>query len=233
MSLKTEIQPYIDSEGLVSPGIPTGSNNGVMYTSEYIVMLIRNGEATEADIDAYLTKMESCFVLPGLLGRHLGGTGDQEGPDDYLGLAAALHEINNDRSKAIARSVVTYAIEHIGDMNNPDPGHFAWGAFLGRQPQLGAVFLWASGLPVGPLVRFYCAMSILLSCKGLPANSTDPRRLSWLLIQVAASKSWICKLASIVWYRRLYGVYPTGMKGVAQIYYQSGHPFSKYWIDKA
>lgn len=246
--IKDEISLYIDSEGLVSPAAPPpgepGSNNGVLYTSEYIIALLRNGQAQESDILSYLNKLSACMRQPGLLGRHLGGIGDQEGPDDYIGLAAALFEIQRPEYSAInrtasagarqlARSVVWYGFKHLGLMNNVSPGHFSWAALLGRQLQLTAAFMWAAGYPVGPLLRLYCAVSIFFSCRGMPANNTTPRFLSWLLVQIASSKSYMGYFASVVWYRRLNSVYAIGMKGPCLIYFQAGHPLSKYWKDKA
>lgn len=235
MSLKQDIIPYIDTNGLVGPAKGQGSNNGVMYSSEFIIMLIRNGEAAPSDIDHYIERISACMKTPGLLMRSPQNAGGQEGPDDYYGLAAAIDEINSKNLEPaamyLAYSTCLYAINHLGCLNNEFPNTFQWSSFLVRQPQLDAVMLWAAGLPVGPILRLYTAISILFAAKGLPINDTDPRRLSWLVVQVASRHSWICRMAAKVWYRRLHKDYPDGMKGVAALYYESGHPFSKYWID--
>lgn len=245
MSLKDEIKPYIDCEGLVSPSIPQpntpGSNNGVMYTSEMIMMLIANKEANSSDVFYYLNKINSCMKRDGLLGRHPGGTGDQEGPDDYLAYAAALDliqtvsnqeadEFNIVRARTMARRIVLYGLEHLGNMNNVSPKNWSWTAFLGRQPQLTAAFLWASKISIPAPLRIYVAASIIASAFNKDLG-VDSWRLSWLLVQIAKRHSWICRQASKLWYRRLYKKFPNGMKDVASVYYQAGHPFSKYWVD--
>lgn len=237
MSLKQDIIPYIDTNGLVGPAKGQGSNNGVMYSSEYIIMLIRNGEALPADIEHYLQQISVCMKAPGLLMRSPQNAGGQEGPDDYYALAAALNEIHkaydlNGDARKIAYSIVLYAIKHLGCLNNEFPNTFQWSAFLIRQPQLDAVMLWAAGLPVGPMLRLYTAISILFAARGASLSDTDPRRLSWLVVQVASRHSWLCRMASKLWYKRLYKDYPSGMRGVAAWYFEAGHPFSKYYVDK-
>lgn len=233
MSLKQDIQPYIDCEGMISPSIPQpgipGSNNGLMYTSEYIIMLMRNDEANQDDVSYYRNKLELFCKEPGLLGRHPHGAGDQEGPDDYLGVAAALIELGTEIDEKMAMSVIKYGFKHIGIMNNVCPGKFSWSSFLGRQLQLPAAYFNAAGFPI-LVLNTYCAFSILLSCWRVPTNNCDARRLGWLLIQ-CTRKSFICRMAAKVWYKRLYNDYPTGMKGVAAQYYVPGHPFAKYWIE--
>lgn len=237
MSLKQDIAPYIDTNGLVGPAKGQGSNNGVMYSSEFIIMLLRNKEATDKDIIDYLTLIKRCMKQPGLLMRNPENAGGQEGPDDYYALAAAIDEINEKNysslnARSLAYSICLYAIKHLGCLNNEFPNTFQWSAFLVRQPQLDAAMFWAAGLPVGPFLRFYTAISILFAAKAKPITDCDPRRLSWLVVQIASRHSWICKTASKVWYRRLYKDYPNGMRGVAALYYEAGHPFSNYWIDK-
>lgn len=247
--LRTDIQLYIDGNGLVAPAIiqnkqGRASDNGVMFTAEYLIMLIRNKEIDPRYLKEILFKFLACMPSPGLLSRAPGDV-DQEGPDDYIGLAAALGEIQTlpggdiptdtckMTARTIARSVVLYGIEHLGDMNNEKPGHWSWGAWLARQPQLTACYLWASGLPVGFVLQTIVALIILFSCKGTPADQADPRRLGWLLVQIAAPRSLLCRLASKLWYARLYALYPNGMKDIAAMYYEKGHPFAQYWVDQA
>jgi len=233
MSLKSEIISYLDKDGLVTPAINVDSTNGVMYTSEYIIALIRNCEATDDDKSNYIAKMMQCMPKPGLLQRNQQNDGGQEGPDDYLALAAALDEIGTNSSRGCASLVARYALQHFGFMNNVNPGSFSWAAFLVRQLQLDAVTLWAAGYLVGPFLRIFCAILILCSNRG-SVSGTTPWRLTWLMVQVASRHSWLCRMASKVWYKRLYGVWgPTGMKAVNSVYFQPTHPLSKYVIDRS
>lgn len=228
MGLKNEIQPYLDSDGLVMPGLGAPSTNGVMYTGEYMIALCRSGQATDADKVSYCVTIGRCMPTPGLLQRNPENTGGQEGPDDYYSLAAALDEIG---AELTAKNVIWYGLHHKGSLNNIRPEEFRWNAVLGRQIQLDAVMFWAAGYFVGPIMRLYTALVIALACRGTVAG-TDPWRLTWLLVQVASRHSWLCRVASKVWYKRLYKTYPDGMKGVNALYFQKGHPLAKYVIDK-
>lgn len=237
--LKDEIIPYLDSNGLAEPEKGKPSNNGVMYTGEYIIMLIRNGECSLEDTRKYLNNMGKCMPIRGLLQRNPDNSGGQEGPDDYLGLAAGLHEIALTTTSVrlemeailMARSIVNYGFKHLGVMNNEHPGTFTKGAWLLRQPQLTAAFLWTADLPVGPLLRLYVCLTILLAGFRAPKSDTDSRRLSWLLLQVAKRHSFICRLAGKVWLKRLRKDYgDLEMKAVADMSYEPLHPFTKYWV---
>src|SRR4051812_35271424 len=91
--LKDEIIQYVDGNGLVvphlaPPGAIRGSDNGVMYYSEYVILLAKRGELSSTDIGDFVAKIGPCFQTRGLLARAPGAR-DQEGPDDYHGVLAA------------------------------------------------------------------------------------------------------------------------------------------------
>jgi hypothetical protein len=235
MSLKSEIAAYTDSYGLVEPGPATPSTNGVCYTSEYIIALMRNGTCSPTDVKDYTLAMMRCMHTLGLLQRTPDNTGGQEGPDDYYALFAAIDEIDNPNARGLARAVIKYTIHHLGSLDNINPGKFQWGAFLGRQPQLDACALWAAGYFVGPVLRTIMCLSILAnSFRPAGTNDTTSWRLQWLQVQVARRNSFICRLASILWYKALHKAWgPTGMRAVNSVYFQPEHPLAKYVADKA
>ncbi|MCX9024611.1 MAG: hypothetical protein OIN85_00780 [Candidatus Methanoperedens sp.] len=252
MGLREEIEPYVDGNRLVAPNTgdwkegERGSDNGVMFTSEYIIMLLYIMRDSPYDPFAHLdTLMEceyksmalwKCLKSWGLLSRAPGDP-DQEGPDDYYGYCAALKVMRESlpwhQSVGAFESglgLLWHGITHLGFFNNTDK--FNWSAFLWRQPQMVAAMASAAGLGWIPFFwPFYliAALVIATSCIWAPRSDTDARRLSWLLIQ-ATKSSPLCWLASKLWYRRLYKTYPNGMKDVAALYYCGGHPFTKYWI---
>lgn len=244
MSLKGEILPYIDAVGLVSPNLPvpvTGraSGNGVCYTSEYYILLNKNGELKDQDRTAFAAKIGSCIDSNGLLNRAQAGTDpDQEGPDDYLGVLSACKSLGNTE---IPRQFLKAVFKYQGFLNNSNPGKWTLSSFLIRQPQLLACMVAAafpsfnnplhlfSRLLAAPLF-FVSAVIIATNCMFTDPSDTDSRRLGWHVWQTLKPVSLTCWLAGKIWEKRLFrdfGAY--GMLRVAAIYYQKNHPFATYW----
>src|ERR1039458_9958696 len=101
MSIRDDFKPYIDGNNLLSPS-PTNSSpgkasdNGVMYTSEYFIMLKKNGDLQNTDPADYSSRIAACIDLNGLLNRIPVGQSDgQEGPDDYYGVVNGCMEMDN------------------------------------------------------------------------------------------------------------------------------------------
>jgi hypothetical protein len=104
---------------------------------------------------------------------------------------------------------------------------------LWRQPQLIALAAIASQNILYRILAMpfivYAALVLATSCIGVPSSDTDARRLSWLLGKGTKS-SLLCRLAFKLWKARLLKTYPEGMKTVAQMYYQGGHPFGRHMV---
>lgn len=249
MSLRTEInEDYTDANGLVSPHPcsrqSTASDNGPMFTSEYYIMLKMRGELTAFDAMMYQTTINSCINLQGMLCRWpVLMPQIQEQIDDYYAVLNACKQLG---ITWMPRLFLKAAVRNLGALNNVNPGKWTFDSFLIRQPQLVASMV-AAGFPskLDPLhlaIRLIAfpfflvaAVTIAISCIGEPKDSTDPRRLSWHLIQATQSLSVLCALSSLLWYRRLrlsYGI--AGMRAVAAIYYkpEGSHPFAKYWVTR-
>lgn len=252
MTLKAAIgNGYLDGNGLVAPNktgsTGSGSDNGVMFSAEFLCLLEQQGEMTPILAGIWEEVISRCLPTPGLLQRQPNNQSGQEGPDDYVGLAAACAVLNRTYAKAgcppcvLANQVLRYGLLHFGFFNNENPGKFSRSAFLWRQPQLIGAFIAAASKPtwlakaafwiIGQPFLLCAAISIFVSCRNVPVTDTDARRLSWLLIQSTAPVSWLCRWAAQGWYERLYQDFPSGMKGVARGYYQPGHPFASYWQD--
>jgi|SRR5581483_2519735 len=244
MSLRDEITPYIDGNGLVAPGLVAvgakqGSDNGPMYTSELYVMYEKLGMLTAQDKLDYAQKIGQCINSEGMLCRvPIGQDDGQEQVDDYYGVLNGCYTLGN---TDIPRKFLKSVIKNWGFMDNENPGsHSNWSSFMPRQLQLMASLVSASfpgWNPINILIRkgygilyWYAAIVIFISCIGAPSSDTDSRRLAWHLIQSVENHSLLCKFAATVWYHRLYATYGSGMKGVAKLYYQAGHPFAKYWV---
>ena len=244
MSIIQELQPYTDGCGLVAPQINPGligSDNGPMFTSEAYTIIFKNNQLTEQDRIDYTNKIKSCIFPEGLLNRvPMPYRASQIGPDDLYSVMNACKQLGNTE---IPRSILWALIKNFGFLNNDKPGTYTKESFLVRQLQLVAAMVTASfpsfSNPLHFCIRllsmplfFVAAISILISCINTPIGEADPRRLSWHLVQTVSGISIMCKLASLVWYKRLYKDYgPTGMRSVATVYYEKGHPFAKWWID--
>lgn len=212
--------PYRDGNGLYAPNIVSqgeirGSDNGPLFTSEVIIMRNRNLIASMIDLQNYDEVIKKCVDSNGNLHRAPNDTAE-DAPDDYYGVAAGYVQIGIK-----------------SDINLPFN--------LWRQPQLLFAIM-ASNQTVSrwkfwqwPLAM-YTALVVLTSCINTDPGDADSRMLSWLLIQATAPYSILVRLASHIWYNRLYSTYPNGMKDVAGIYFQpkgtNNNPYSLYWVTK-
>lgn len=217
MSLREEITPFIQGDGLVAPAVvsPSGTfrtcDNGVMFSSEYLIMLNRTGELVGQDIIDYQSKIQACVGFDNDLHRApLDITPDEY--DDHIGVLAGYSEFG---------------------LKVP----FSLPMRLWRFPQLLYAFLLNKGVPsfLMPFYSFYNALVIATSCINAPTSDTDSRRLNWHQWQATKHKSMLANFAGNFWLWRQRKVYNTDkvMQAVATIYYQppGGHPFSKYWVD--
>lgn len=214
MSLRDEINNgYIDGNDLVSPELVTpgtkrASDNGVLYSSEYYILLKLNNELILKDYADYRTLIQTCIGLDGFLHRAPDDISQDE-IDDHIGSLAAHNVLG-----LYPRFNIPFAL---------------W-----RFPQLFFTWLLVRGynrLLYWPL-ELITALIIAISSYNRPLTDTDSRTLAWLLIH-ATDRSWVCKEASKIWYRRLYKDYgsPNAMKSVASRYFPVGHPFRQFWKD--
>lgn len=236
MGLREEIVPYTDGNGyvapnLVTPGTMRGSDNGTMFSSECAIILHKNGESNNADETKWEQLIYACMQKPGLTVR---APGDKaiDAPDNLYAILAAATVLDK---PYVAQDILRYGREHWGFYDPTDIPGLKGGAFQWRQPQLLFAMLCASNanrLHHLPLA-VYTALVIATSCWRTQIGDTDSRRLSWLLIQSVKESSWLCYIASKIWYSRLYKDYgsPNAMKKVAGIYYKDSHPFMRYFID--
>lgn len=237
MSLRTEIESnYVDANGLVCsrPCLPVEVNptgNGVCYSGEYQMNLKLRGEQFPIDAASFKTNILKCMPVLGLLSRGPGQP-DIESVDDYYGFAAGCAATGN---TALAQTVIDYGWKHWGTFDNVNVGKWSFKCLLWRQPQLMvALYASAGQAPWWMLAhRIWAALVILFSCKNAAPNDADSRRLAWLLIQTAAPKSWLCKLASKVWFNRLKSQYGNnGMSKAVAGYFSPDHPLTKYYVDQ-
>ena len=247
MALKDEIVPFIDCNGLVSPSVyleghPWGSDNGPMFTAEYYVMLKKLGQLTDQDAIDFNQKISQCITPEGLLCRvPIGKDDGLEGPDDQYGVLNGCMQLGITK---IPRGILWCLIRYFGCLNNESPGTWTIKSFLARQSQLIACLVAASfpswKNPLHIAIRFlffpwflYAAIGIAIAGMGQDLGNADYRRLPWHVWQTLKPVSLTCWLAGKIFTKRLYSQYPTGMRGVAELYYQKAnpvHPFIEYWV---
>ena len=237
MTLRDDIKPYLDPAGLVTvnpyKSLEDSTGNGVLYLSEYIVLLHLRKELTQSDKADFLLTMQKCMpVHQGLLHRsptHI----DQNGPDDYAGYLTACYLTQNHE---LASSTIRYAKAHWGFLNNEVPGtyrkrdgRFNWSAFLVRQPQLIALAYWAAGKRAPLWTALWTAVTLALAGWRKPVEDTDSHILAWMLGQVAIKESKLCAMAYRVFDNRLRKDYAKGMQEVFKIYFNGlAHPIALY-----
>lgn len=246
MGLMNDILLYTDAQGLVcpKPADPRdlyGSGNGVIYTAEFMVIMAKYSLLEPEDIHDYEVLMKACYAVPGVINRVPHNINrDQDGPDDYYGLLNACMQLH---ITSIPRDMLKAAIKYKGAFNNAEPGKWTAQSFLIRQPQLLTCMV-ASAFPSlkNPLhwlmrllfLPFFIVSAIIISLNSAFSDhkEVDTRRLGWHVMQNLKPVSLLCKLASLIWYKRLYKDYGSkGMKAVAALYYSENHPFNTYWVD--
>lgn len=243
MGIKQDFAPYRDGNGLMAPNPTTGqrgSDNGPMFTSEYVIMLKRNNCLDSNDIEDYNDRMEACLNLDDMLCRAPGAYTEQEGPDDYYGVMNGCHEMGN---TGVPRKILWSLIKHFGFLNNEELGKLDGKSFMLRQPQMVYAMMCAAfpslWNPIHHAVRLLAlplslvsALVLATSCVFADKSDTDARRLAWHLGNNVSQVSLLNWLAWKVWLARLGRDYPGEMKDVAAMYYQPNglNPYSKWWV---
>lgn len=210
--LKDDIKPYIQGDGLVSVYVSQPANdwrncdNGVLFTSQYILLLNILGQMAQEDKDNYAKVIAACVGKDGYLHRSPGDESLDE-QDDHNGAYAAHIKLNIKPPFSLSKN-------------------------LYRFPQLIALSAIASQnifyrILATPLIWF-TALVIATSCINVSTDDTDSRIGSWLVVKATEDHSLLCKLASLIWRARLFKDYKNGMQDVLKIYFGPEHPIAKY-----
>lgn len=242
MSLREEILSFIDGNGLVTPslaipGQQQGSDNGTLFTSEYYILLVKNGLALPADVSNWHKLIDTCMV-PRNIAVHSRVTVRApndigvDAPDNIYGILAASKVL---KEPSIAKELLAHGYRHLGFFNPLNK--FNWEALQWHQLQM--IFAMACAAdsyrwwkPYYWFLNVYTAGVIATSCVNVTVADTTSRLLCWCLIQSVQEDSWLCRQAAKLWFRRLYKDYGSlGMKKVAYIYFDYNHPFVIYWMD--
>lgn len=206
MTFLESLRPYTDGNGLVAPtsvtpGTKRASDNGVLYTSQALILTDTGTLSNFTPLSNYLLALQSCIDSQHNLHRSPGDT-TPDAPDDYIGILS-MKVFSN------------YKIE------TP--------ALQLRLCQPVLVYLWLKTqnvlfnklrLLLSPLVCIIIAMSNLGTDKSVTSN----RLLTWTICQALKKRGHLTAIGAYIWewrQRRIYG----NLSNLFAIYFEKGHPF--------
>jgi hypothetical protein len=245
MSFRDEIKSYTDINGYINP-YPVDTkrgrqcDNATMFSSEAAILLVKRLEDNFNDENEWEILINKSSIQPGLTVRYPKDN-TTDAPDNLYGILAASKVLDKPN---VALDILNYGKSNFGFYNPSNPNHIKnidgsinWSNFQWRQPQLLFAMLCSSNTYKWYkfyywFLDLYTALTIIISCFNTEISDTDSRRLCWLLIQSTQNDSLFCKLASKIWFKRLYKDYLRGMNDVANVYYKptGNNPFGKYWV---
>lgn len=205
MSLSDEIQPYIDSFDLVSPGRISGdtlrgSDNGPLFTSQYIILCHLNSEYVDT---VQVVAIQKCIDSNSYLHRDPTDS-NPDAPDDHYGVLSCTNFTNSGGFMKVKLPLTCY------------------------QPAL----LYLQGLMNYPRITklFSLLIAIIIATSNLweEKGNTSNKLLTWTLIKGVQEKSYLCRIAGKIWTHRMRKIYGSTQE-VAKIYFGADHPFVKYW----
>jgi hypothetical protein len=206
MSLKRDIVNFIDGYELVCPtrvGPKTmrSSDNGVLHSSRYLILLKLNGETNDATT---LQGIKNCIDRNGYLHRSPGDE-TEEAPDDHYGAISVFSFLNDTTYIKLPWRVMHPMLIYM------------------RALQLGGL----QGL-IARLFSPILALVIVFSNFNTPKNDTSNRLLTWNIIQGTRERSIFCRLAGQLWYSRQNHIYGSqALQEMFNIYY-SENPMKDY-----
>lgn len=248
--------PWTDRYGMVhtqrtAPTLEPSTRNGVLYTSEAYILRYLHGNLQPYQIERFGAIIQQCFVGRGILGRGP-GIKDQEGPDDYIGAAAASCILG---VPYLANNILWWGSTHWFCLswwcpkiryfyNNVNPGTTVdaadkpnWSAWIGWHPARVA-HLWLAN-HIRPSLYYRLGWTFGLLWTAFTAgDKQDPWSQDWLMVQTyrhsLAEKNWLMDWAVRQWVKALRKQWGEmgSMQKVQLAYLQNPmHPFTLYWND--
>jgi hypothetical protein len=260
--VRQDCSTYFDQYGLMQPGPSVSSGNGLLFTAEYIMALMFNNELDEEERQRLIKVYNSCELEPGLLMRSPIGAPfnqDQEGPDDYVGAAAASYFLRDSLAERILKygnekgaykyadeyeepdrreeSRLFWGLKSLGGTlridyvyNNIHPEYFTLSSYLGRQISLLCHLKFAAGeIPTETEKWFWCRAVE----DGADAKKEDHDSwiLSWLLVRTMDERDPNCNEVATYWKEKLQQTWPGGIGEVLCAYFQNqDHPLKHVGI---
>ncbi len=243
--IRRDFADYTDPSGMISgDAMPkSASGNGILYTAEMYFILAKNGALAASDRpDFWALIARNCQLLPGLYSRGKGWN-DQEGIDDYIGLAAASRLLGTDHARDILRYGRNPLVRFTPFRRWP---RLRWyfeneqrqrvddtRAWFGRFPAFICHVTWAAGETPAIWLRLWWAVTVAITGLFSPLDQ-DQYILSWLMMETIDSTKtyWFERWASRFYIGTLHKNWSRGMRDVLACYFGSqDHPIAKWWKD--
>jgi len=220
--LEKEMKPYVDRFGLVTPSGGT-SGNGLLYTSEWLLTLFRQGILDDETTQKYSEAIDKCQVTKGLFNRHPEATTHRNATDDYIGVIAVSRALGLPYAHFIYRHGVKYAWV----FNNVNPGFFHISSWFGRKFQFRAHVKFGIGMKPNLFERLVWCYSVITSA-WKPLTDQDARTLTWLLVITASGQDDLTDKVGEWWMSKFKSQYKNGMSTVLEDYFGFQHPIARY-----
>ena len=252
-----DFKVFEDKYGLTALNPGETSDNGALFTVEYLLTLLADSTSTDAEKQAEIARvmsvLKSLEPQPGLTVRSPGDTAFESmdntvafltssGLFDAGRFGARLEARGNtrmtgpDETQDSANNNKLWPWLNALSLwrgpnhiwNNQNPELFCLQGWWGRSPAMLGLMKMVQGETVSPFLWLAVLVGQFLGCNADESN-TDARKLPYVTWQFLKNRSWFWKWAYKVWVWTLMRKCPNGMKSVYDTYYQNpDHPMHTY-----
>ncbi len=227
-TLRADFNAYRDKYGLVQPKPDSPGRGGLLYSSLYYALLVREGLAKPLDLDEHRRLVGDSEIVSGLLSCDPVAT-HQQTVDAYIGVTAASALI--DPHRVIAKEVFDFGLTTGFLYNNVRPNMYAIYADHGSHVGFIAHLQFARGAVPDFLERAEWVAAIILSC--LKSKQQLHARISaYLMLQTAGEMHLCSRFAGAIFKWKLKIDFPEGGMGEVfqDLFRDNLHPLSlHYW----
>jgi hypothetical protein len=260
MSILDDFKVFRDRLGLNQLQPNETSQNGTLFTVEYLICLMGSGLVSQEEINEEAQRVRKAF-FPQLERYHglsvrFPESGEYESMDNTCALVtfSALFDNGEYSERMCSRGeqrviapdeaqdkenntkffkwakIASLGLNPKWVFNNQNPMLFCLQGWFGRSPAMVGLIKMTAGRWVNPFLWISVMVGQFLGCFQ-PVQDTDARKLSYVNWQYLKTRSWIWRLAYKAWCWKLMKDYPEGMKSVYEIYYGNpSHPIRKYSV---
>lgn len=252
-----DFKEFQDAQGLQQLNPGEVSQNGSLFTVEYLITLLADDSSTEeekkAEIERICKVLRGLEVLPGLTIRNWGST-EFESMDNTIAIltfSALFDEGRFAQRLELRGQNRTHGPDQSQDKeknekawpwanalslwrgpknvwNNQNPNLFCLQGWFGRSPAMLGLIKMVQKKYCNPFLWLAVLVGQFLGCNAEPQN-TDARKLNYVLWQFLKTRSLFWKMAYRVWIWTMMKKCPEGMKTVYEIYFKNpNHPMKKY-----
>ena len=205
----------IDDYGLVTLiGQPHGSDNGVLFSTQYLVLCAKAGEGLDLNHVKVMNAIQAC--LNGGNPVRAPGNMQLNSPDNLLAMSASY--------KGNALAVYNYGWP-LFNYNTPSPGKFTIDSWLGRQIGLIGFIQMVAGKIVNPIRLLALYVGIWLTSRN-PLTETSDRLLAQLMIDTMPN-TWYTRPLINWWHNTIRQQYANGINDCVKLYFGPSHVFSQ------